>query len=325
MAWIGAIVTVRAGACPLVVEPLRRRGTDTAEAVRAIPFRQLKCAASNGPLGIGEPTVQRTQRLRPPTGGQGRVLADSRGLHRSVSESPNMHRRAGHESHQSRTCWQVRLGSRWHDQRGTDKQGDAIIVMGTIVSPDRWSKDHYVTASHATCPAQSEAKQSGRSFGVHCTAQITEVLETFPDGRTNIATLGQQVVRISDIHDEHSYRSATAEVLVDEPAEAEHALQEAAIAAYHTLAAELPGAAPDAPDPGPGLSYSILARVDLSDNVKQSLLEDRDEQHRLETVLGLLNAIYRGLVLTRETQARARRNGRVRTPEELAKELGLDD
>ncbi len=160
---------------------------------------------------------------------------------------------------------------------------------------------------------------------IGCTAQITEVLETFPDGRTNIATLGQQVVRISDIHDEHSYRSATAEVLVDEPAEAEHALQEAAITAYHTLAAELPGAAPDAPDPGPGLSYSILARVDLSDDVKQSLLEDRDEQHRLETVLGLLNAIYRGLVLTRETQARARRNGRVRTPEELAKELGLDD
>ena len=47
--------------------------------------------------------------------------------------------------------------------------------------------------------------------------------------------------------------------------------------------------------------------------------------HRLEVVTGLLTEIHRGMVLTRETQERARRNGRVRTPEELARELGLDD
>jgi hypothetical protein len=67
-----------------------------------------------------------------------------------------------------------------------------------------------------------------------------------------------------------------------------------------------------------------VARIDLGVEAKQDLLEERDETQRLEIVTGLLTEIRRGLVLTRETQERARRNGRVRTPEELAAELGLE-
>lgn len=160
---------------------------------------------------------------------------------------------------------------------------------------------------------------------IGCTAEITEVLEQFPDGRSNIVTLGGVVVRIDRVHDEHSYRSAIVDPVVDAPADAPLEEQEAAIAIYTRLANELDGPAPEAPEHGPGLSYALLARVDIGHDVKQSLLEDRDEVHRLEVVTGLLTEIHRGLVLTRETQERARRNGRVRTPEELAHELGLDD
>jgi len=159
---------------------------------------------------------------------------------------------------------------------------------------------------------------------IGCTAQVTEVLERFPDGRSNIVVMGRDAIRVDEVHDEHSYRSAIVSVLEDDPAEAPAAAQEAAIAAYLALAGELPGSAPEAPEPGPRLAYALAARVDLSHDVKQSLLEDRDEQRRVEVVTELLGEIHRGLVLTRETQERARRNGRVRTPEELAAELGLD-
>ena len=118
---------------------------------------------------------------------------------------------------------------------------------------------------------------------IGCTAEITQILEQFPDGRSNIITLGGIVVRIESIHDEHSYRSADVEPVTDAPADAPLDAQEAAIAIYSRLAGEL------------------------------------------EVVTGLLAEIHRGMVLTRETQERARRNGRVRTPEELARELGLDD
>jgi len=160
---------------------------------------------------------------------------------------------------------------------------------------------------------------------VACTAEVTEVLERFPDGRANIVVRGREVVHLDEVHDTHSYRSAICSPLTDSPSEAPSDAQEAAIAAYTAVADELTGAAPEPPEPGPGLSYALVARVDLSHDVKQSLLEERDETRRLAVVTELLIEIHRGLVLTRETQERARRNGRVRTPEELAAELGLDD
>ncbi|MGI9116661.1 MAG: LON peptidase substrate-binding domain-containing protein [Gaiellales bacterium] len=159
---------------------------------------------------------------------------------------------------------------------------------------------------------------------VACTAEITDVLERFPDGRANIITMGREVVRIERVHDEHAYRSAIVDGLEDDPAEAPEAAQAAALAAFAGLVDELPDAAPELPDPGPGLSYALIARIDLGLDVKQALLEDRDEERRLASVTELLREIHRGLILTRETQERARRNGRVRTPEELAAELGLE-
>ena len=160
---------------------------------------------------------------------------------------------------------------------------------------------------------------------VGCTAEITDVMERFPDGRANIMTMGREVVRLERVHDEHAYRSAIVEALADDPAEAPEEAQAAALAAFAGLADELPDVAPDLPEPGPGLSYALVARIDLGHDVKQRLLEDRDEARRLAEVTRVLEELHRGLVLTRETQARARRNGRVRTAEELAAELGLDD
>ena len=159
---------------------------------------------------------------------------------------------------------------------------------------------------------------------VGCTAEITDVMERFPDGRANIMTMGREVVRLERVHDEHAYRSAIVEPLADDPAEAPEEAQAAALAAFAGLADELPDVAPDLPEPGPGLSYALVARIDLGHDVKQRLLEDRDEARRLAEVTRVLEELHRGLVLTRETQARARRNGRVRTAEELAAELGLD-
>jgi Lon protease-like protein len=159
---------------------------------------------------------------------------------------------------------------------------------------------------------------------IGCTAEITDVMERFPDGRANIATLGREVVRLERVHDEHSYRSAIVTPAEDDPAEAPEEAQAAALAAFAGLADELADQMPDLPEPGPGLSYQLIARIDLGHSAKQELLEDRDEVRRLEVVTGLLDEIRRGFVLTRETQERARKNGRVRTPEELAAELGLD-
>lgn len=159
---------------------------------------------------------------------------------------------------------------------------------------------------------------------IGCTARIAEVLERFPDGRSNIVIEGEAPVRLLEVRDDHSYRSARAEILTDTPAEASDELQAVALATYEALVEDLPDVSAEPPVAGPGLSYEIAARIELGHDVKQSLLEDRDERRRIEVVSELLSEIRRGVVMTRAMQERARRNGRVRTPEELARELGLD-
>ena len=70
---------------------------------------------------------------------------------------------------------------------------------------------------------------------------------------------------------------------------------------------------------------TLAGRVDWPAATKQSLLEERDESTRLRRVTLLLQAASRGLALADAAQERARRNGRVRTADELAAELGIDD
>ena len=160
---------------------------------------------------------------------------------------------------------------------------------------------------------------------VGCTAVVAEAdVERLPDGRSNIVAVGGEPVRLRETHDEHAYRSALVDALEDEPDAADEALQAAALAAFAGVADELAGEQPALPEPGPGLAYALAGLLELPLAAKQALLEDRSETSRLRAVTELLEGALRGLVLTRETQARARRNGRVRTAEELAAELGLE-
>ncbi len=158
---------------------------------------------------------------------------------------------------------------------------------------------------------------------VACTARITRVLRTYPDGRSNILVVGERPVLLHAVHDVRAYRTADAEPLDDVVARAGAAEEERAASLYRELAVALDSEQADAPEPGPGLSYRIAGRLELPTEVKQELLESRDEAERLRRVADLLDGLARGLAVTAEVQARAVRNGRVRTAEEIAGELGL--
>jgi Lon protease-like protein len=159
---------------------------------------------------------------------------------------------------------------------------------------------------------------------VACTVQIVETLNEFADGRSNILVRGEDPVRLVEVFDSSAYRTATAEVLVDDVHLADPARQDRAVDVFRRLALANDGdEEPNVPPRGPQLSYALAARVEIAQDVKQQLLEDRDEGHRVEVITDLLERLTTGVVVAREIQARARRNGRVRTPEEIAEELGL--
>lgn len=161
-----------------------------------------------------------------------------------------------------------------------------------------------------------------RSVG--CTARIVEVLEKFDDGRSNILVRGEEPVAIEAVHEERSYATATATPLEDSVERAGAEAEADALAAFAALQQAI-GDEAEPPVAAPGLSYALAGRVDWPPATKQALLEDRDERARLRRVTLLLRAAARGLALADAAQERARKNGRVRTADELAAELGLDD
>ncbi len=159
---------------------------------------------------------------------------------------------------------------------------------------------------------------------VACAVRIVRVLEQFADGRSNILLRGEGVVRIDAVHEVESFATADVSVL-EEPTEAAgDDLQADALAAFAALSTTARHEA-EPPEAGPFLSYALAGRVELPAQTKQQLLELRDESERLRRVNLLLRSARRGLALTAAAQERARRNGRVRTADELAAELGLDD
>ena len=160
-----------------------------------------------------------------------------------------------------------------------------------------------------------------RSIG--CTARIVQVLETFADGRSNILVRGEEPISIEQVHDDKSYATATASPLPDSVERASADAEADALSAFADLQQAI-GDENAPPSAGQGLSYAIAGRVDWPAATKQALLEERDEAARLRRVTLLLRAAVRGLKLADAAQERARKNGRVRTADELAAELGLD-
>lgn len=121
-----------------------------------------------------------------------------------------------------------------------------------------------------------------------CTAEVTQVLERFEDGRINLVVQGLEVVRVVELTRGRSYLSGTVEAAEDDDSAAGE-LSESAASLYNQIA-EVTGVEPDpaiADDEHP-LSYAIAARVELPTEEKQHLLELRSERERLTLVSDLL-------------------------------------
>jgi Lon protease-like protein len=208
-----------------------------------------------------------------------------------------------------------------------------LFPLGIVLLPDERLPLHIFEPRYRDLVARCE--QADEPFAIvlqdetgvrdtACTARITHVLERMPDGRSNILVQGEQPVRLLELLDVRSYRTAVADPLRDTRREADLDAQHAALAAYGALGESADDLdLPEAPLVGPHLSYRLAGRVGFGPEVKQLLLEERDEGARVDEVTRLLAEVRRGLVLAAEAQSRARRNGRVRLPEELAAELGL--
>lgn len=154
-------------------------------------------------------------------------------------------------------------------------------------------------------------------YGVGCTALVQQV-ETLPDGRSNLLTVGAQRFRLNALDDSQPYLQGDVDLLEEPPAEPDASARvvsdvQAAFGDYFRLLAERTGASaesPELPDDPLVLSYVVAVSmvIDLVD--KQSLLEEPDALSRLNAERTLLT---RELTMLRTLTA-APAPGLTRTP-----------
>jgi Lon protease-like protein len=142
-------------------------------------------------------------------------------------------------------------------------------------------------------------------------AAVTEVLQTYPDGRLDVVVEGGARFRVGRLTEGRSFHTAEVEDVHDETAAADATEVEAALAGFRRVAEEAE-ADVDEPEPSPLLSFALAARVELDADRKQELLELRSEPERLRLVAELFDRAASSLAEARTMRDTASRNGKAR-------------
>ena len=141
-------------------------------------------------------------------------------------------------------------------------------------------------------------------------ARVTDVLERFDDGRLNIVVEGQGRFHVERLTQGRSFMTAIVEPVADEDEpDVEEETAARAAGAFRALAALAEAETGEIDESSPQLAFELAAQVELAPDSKQSLLELRSEQQRLELVAELLDAARAVLIATRELGERAKRIG----------------
>ena len=149
-----------------------------------------------------------------------------------------------------------------------------------------------------------------RSVG--CTARVDQVLERFEDGRMNVVVSGQEPFRVLDRFEAPEYPVGEVE-LIDDPdgIPTDEELAHEARDAFAELAERATGQRPEDEELADASAYAIAARIELPEETKQTLLEMRDEDERLELLANALKTVEEALERAEIAADHARSNGKV--------------
>jgi len=184
-----------------------------------------------------------------------------------------------------------------------------------LLSDIRLAKNLFGLAYFDSTTSENEVPPAGH---VGCVAEVTET-QTFPDGRSNILTLGVIRYRI-DSYVERGDPYLVAQVSFFEDDEEDEALltgpaREVAetftriAQAVRTINDERANL-PDISDTEPQrLSFLVAAAMEIEADVKQELLELRSTSERLERLRGMLNIAVKGYEERARIHELAKSNG----------------
>jgi ATP-dependent Lon protease len=146
---------------------------------------------------------------------------------------------------------------------------------------------------------------------VGCTAEITQKMKEYADGRTDILTEGRAVFQLKELLDEKEYYEGNVEYVADAPFSADPEKEIRLVEGFDKCHALLFGRPwrDAAPNDAATLSYRMAALLPMELEKRQSLLEMRPESDRREMVLRWLESFSPKLAERQRARKRAGGNG----------------
>ena len=146
---------------------------------------------------------------------------------------------------------------------------------------------------------------------VGCTAEVTEVIERFDDGRLNILVTGGVAFNVIERFEAPEWPAGTVELInpADEPLERDPGAAERARAAFDELAREAAEDPGEVAEAGEGDAFELAGRITLPPETKQKLLETRSEAERIRTLARALEAVLRAVRRSTAVAENAQTNG----------------
>ncbi|HSC77648.1 MAG TPA: LON peptidase substrate-binding domain-containing protein [Candidatus Acidoferrales bacterium] len=146
---------------------------------------------------------------------------------------------------------------------------------------------------------------------VGCTAEIVQLVKEYPDGRSDILTVGRRRFRLNAVSDELEYLQGEVEFLADEDAAPDSITKGKLLIAYAEVHRLVHGRDADAtPEAGEGpLSYRLAAELPFELEFKQELLETDSEAERQRVLLERLEAWAAQLRQLQRSRRKASGNG----------------
>jgi len=148
---------------------------------------------------------------------------------------------------------------------------------------------------------------------IGCTAEIINVLKSYPDGRMNILVEGQKRFEVLDVNQERSFLQAEVFYLEDESDPAASPDIEKAIR-LHGEIMELAGARPEQPQGNEArqLAYRLAGSLPFDPDFQQALLEMNSEADRVRAIISFFERILPVLHRNARVKRKAGGNGHVK-------------
>ena len=145
--------------------------------------------------------------------------------------------------------------------------------------------------------------------GVGCTAEITNVVKRYDDGRLDLVTEGRQRFEVMHLDQERPFLRGQVEFFADEAAPPPRD-EVTRLLRLHTELMELLEVEAEAPEPGdPSLSFELAAALPFALDFKQSLLGLRSEAQRVQALIEYYDKVMPSVARAVKARKKAGGNG----------------